>query len=50
MPKFHAASPEVKAYYSRMVGGESAILKKYETKVSLGALARFTAMWLSPKE
>ncbi|MBK8400367.1 MAG: nuclear transport factor 2 family protein [Propionivibrio sp.] len=33
--------PEVKAYYSRMVGGESAILKKYETKVSLGAPARF---------
>lgn len=33
--------PEVKAYYSRMVGGEGAILKKYETKVSLGAPARF---------
>lgn len=32
---------EVKAYYSRMVGGEGAILKKYETKVSLDAPARF---------
>ncbi|MBK7325218.1 MAG: hypothetical protein IPI89_03490 [Propionivibrio sp.] len=32
---------EVKAYYSRMVGGEGAILKKYETKVSLSAPAHF---------
>ena len=32
---------EVKAYYSRMVGGEGAILKKYTTRISLGAPARF---------
>jgi hypothetical protein len=32
---------EVKAYYQRMVGGEGAILKKYLTKVSLSAPARF---------
>lgn len=32
---------EVKAYYSRMVGGDGAILKKYETKVTLDAPARF---------
>jgi len=32
---------DVKAYYSRMVGGEGTILEKYLTKVSLGAPARF---------
>lgn len=32
---------EVKAYYSRMVGGEGAILEKYVTRVTLGAPARF---------
>lgn len=32
---------EIKAYYQRMVGAEGAILKKYLTKASLGAPARF---------
>lgn len=32
---------EVKAYYQRMVGGDGTILKKYLTKVSLSAPARF---------
>lgn len=32
---------EVKAYHARMVGGEGTILKKYTTKVRLGAPARF---------
>lgn len=32
---------EIKAYYQRMVGAEGTILKKYLTKASLGAPARF---------
>jgi len=32
---------DIKAYYQRMVGGEHAILKKYLTKVKLGAPAKF---------
>ncbi len=32
---------EVRAYYGRMVGGEGAVLKKYLTRVSLDAPARF---------
>lgn len=32
---------DIKAYYQRMVGAEGTILKKYLTKASLGAPARF---------